>query len=197
MIVGLTGGIGSGKSTVLSMFAEKKNVCTYIADERAKWLMQNSNKIKQKLIDAFGIESYKNNQLNKEFISKIVFEDTSKLKIINSIVHPEVKNDFIEFANKNSNHIIIYESAILFEARSNKNCDFIISVSAPLKDRIERVISRDNASKENVLSRVKNQLLETQRNLQSNYVIFNNSIKETELQVDKIYNILTEKAQFI
>ncbi len=197
MIVGLTGGIGSGKTTVLSLFEKKQNVVTYIADAKAKWLMQNATEVKNKLIQAFGQESYKDNTLNREYLSQIVFYNPEKLKELNSIIHPAVKKDFEEFAALNRDKIIIYEAAILFEHNSENRFNFIISVSSNKNDRVNRVIKRDNIQKGEVISRIKNQLSDTQRNLQSHYIIFNNSIEELESKVDEIYNILTKKADFV
>lgn len=197
MIVGLTGGIGSGKTTVLSYFKEKEFVATYIADERAKWLMNNSIELKYKLIAIFGEDAYLDGKLNRKYISSIVFKDPTKLQQINGVVHPAVKEDFLLFVTKHKDKIVIYESAILFESNSYQNCDFIISVSSPLKDRIQRVMKRDQIEEKEVLSRIKNQYSDAKRNLQSHYVIHNISFNKTSNQVDKIYNILTKKRTFV
>lgn len=193
MVVGLTGGIGSGKTTIVKLFQEFENVATYIADDRAKYLMNHSKEIKQSLIQVFGEKSFTNGILNRNYLSDIVFKDKSKLDVINSIVHPAVKNDFQQYVQKNKNKIVIYEAAILFESGSYQNCDFVISISVPLEERINRVLKRDNTSKEAVLQRVKHQWTETKRNLLSNYIIWNNSLEKTKHQVKNIYNILTFK----
>ena len=194
-IVGLTGGIGSGKTTVANLFAEFNNVAVYIADVEAKKLMNSSSVIKEKVELEFGKESYKNNELDRTYISDIVFKDKSKLQTLNKIVHPEVRKHFQDFIKKQTNKaFIIYEAAILFESKSNLLCDFIITVYVDLETKIERVISRDNTTKKEVLNRMKNQLNDTPKLLQSNYVIFNKNIQETKLQVEKIHKILTEKA---
>ncbi len=193
MVVGLTGGIGSGKTTVVKLFQEFENVITYIADDRAKYLMNHSEEIKQSLIQVFGEKSFTNGILNRNYLSDIVFKDKSKLDVINSIVHPAVKNDFQQYVQKNKDKIVIYEAAILFESGSYQNCDFVISISVRLEERINRVLKRDNTSKEAVLQRVKHQWTETKRNLLSNYIIWNNSLESTKHQVKNIYNILTFK----
>lgn len=194
-IVGLTGGIGSGKTTVAKLFAEFNNVAVYIADVEAKKLLNSSAVIKEKVELEFGKESYKNNELDRTYISDIVFKDKSKLQTLNKIVHPEVRKHFQDFIKKQTNKaFIIYEAAILFESKSNLLCDFIITVYVDLETKIERVISRDNTTKKEVLNRMKNQLNDTPKLLQSNYVIFNKNIQETKLQVEKIHKILTEKA---
>lgn len=194
-IIGLTGGIGSGKTTVAKLFAEFNNVAVYIADVEAKKLLNSSAVIKEKVELEFGKESYKNNELDRTYISDIVFKDKSKLQTLNKIVHPEVRKHFQDFIKKQTNKaFIIYEAAILFESKSNLLCDFIITVYVDLETKIERVISRDNTTKKEVLNRMKNQLNDTPKLLQSNYVIFNENIQETKLQVEKIHKILTEKA---
>lgn len=194
-IIGLTGGIGSGKTTVAKLFAEFNNVAVYIADVEAKKLMNSSAVIKEKVELEFGKESYKNNELDRTYISDIVFKDKSKLQTLNKIVHPEVRKHFQDFIKKQTNKaFIIYEAAILFESKSNLLCDFIITVYVDLETKIERVISRDNTTKKEVLNRMKNQLNDTPKLLQSNYVIFNKNIQETKLQVEKTHKILTEKA---
>jgi dephospho-CoA kinase len=198
MIVGLTGGIGSGKTTVTRFFSEFKNCAVYIADKEAKKLMNSSKTIQAKIIDQFGKESYKNEKLNSAFIANIVFKDSKKLAILNGIVHPEVKKHFQNFVHQNKNkEYILYENAILFESKSNLFCDIIISVFVPLKERISRVILRDTISKEEVANRINNQWLEDKKTLQSNYIIYNNSLENTKKQVNKIHNILTKKSSLI
>ena len=194
MIVGLTGGIGSGKTTVANFFAEFENVVIYNADSEAKKLMNSSLIIKSKIIEEFGEESYQNNQLNRPFIANLVFKDKIKLEALNAVVHPEVKNHFQQFVNQHiKKDYIVYENAILFESKSNLKCDIIISVYAPLEVRIERTVLRDNSSKTAVENRIKSQWLEDKKLLQSNYVISNFNREDTRFQVIRIHNILTKK----
>jgi dephospho-CoA kinase len=194
MVVGLTGGIGSGKTTVVNFFKEFSDVAVYIADIEAIKLMNSSAIIKSKLIHAFGHNSYINNSLNRPFIAEIVFKDKEQLAILNSIVHPQVGIHFQEFVSKNTTKkYILYEAAILFENKSNLFCDFIITVTAPIDTRIQRVILRDNSTKTAVLNRIKNQWIEDKKTLQSHYVINNISLENTKNQVNKIHNILTKK----
>ena len=192
-IVGLTGGIGSGKTTVAKFFAEFKNVAIYIADVEAKKLMNSSEILKTNLIQEFGQESFINNELNREFIAKIVFKDTEKLAILNSIVHPEVRKHFQNFIKKNQDKdYIIYENAILFESKSNLFCDIVITVYADLNTKINRVIARDSSTKTAVLNRMKSQWNDAKKILQSNYIIDNEKLEDTINQVHKIHNILTQ-----
>ncbi|WP_158837243.1 dephospho-CoA kinase [Polaribacter sp. L3A8] len=195
MIVGLTGGIGSGKTTVANIFAKFDNVAIYNADAEAKKLMNTSPILKSKIIDEFGAASYVDNQLNRPYIANLVFKDKSKLEALNAIVHPEVKNHFQEFVNQQHHKdYIVYENAILFESKSNLKCDIIITVYAPLDVRVKRTMLRDNSSKIAVENRIKNQWLEDKKLLQSNYIIDNLDTEKTQIQVIKIHNILTEKS---
>lgn len=192
MIIGLTGGIGSGKTTVAKMFLEHKNVCIYIADEEAKKLMNSSKIIQDKLIKEFGDEAFLNGNLNRKYISNIVFNDKTKLSRLNEIVHPEVKKHFNNFVKENSSKsYIIYENAILFETKSDVICDKIITVYADIETKISRVISRDSSSKVEVEDRIKNQWKDQKKMLLSNYIIYNENLENTRNQVHKIHNILT------
>lgn len=194
MVVGITGGIGSGKSTVAKLFAAYKNTAIYTADEEAKKLMNSSKIIAEKVIVEFGNETYKNGELQRDFLAKIVFQNPEKLAILNSIVHPEVRNHFQNFIHTNQDKLlIIYENAILFESKSNVLCDVIITVFASLSTRIERVMERDHCSKEAVLNRIQNQLSEESKMIQSHYIIINDTLENTKNQVKYIHNILTEK----
>ncbi len=197
MIVGLTGGIGSGKTTVAKFFLEFNNVAVYIADAEAKKLMNSSGIIKKKIIKHFGEASFLNQKLDRRYISEIVFNNKKKLSVLNAIVHPEVKKHFQNFVKKNVDKaFIIYENAILFESESNLFCDFIITVYSDVNTKIERVISRDSSTKEEVKSRMNNQWNDKKKILQSNYIICNENLDETKNQVNKIHNILTEKTSY-
>ena len=193
MIVGLTGGIGSGKSTVAKIFKKNTNVAVYIADDEAKELMNSSKIIKEKLIAHFGEKSYLNGQLNRKYISDIVFDNKEKLKELNSIVHPEVKKHFQDFLKLNKDKLyVLYENAILFETENNKFCDFIISVNVDIETRIQRIIKRDSCSRNDVLNRINNQWKEDKKLLQSHYLIYNNKMENINIQVVRIHNILTK-----
>ncbi|MBE7670619.1 dephospho-CoA kinase [Tenacibaculum piscium] len=192
MIIGVTGGIGSGKSTVIKMFAKFENIAIYIADSQAKKLMNSSEEIKTKLIAEFGENTYKNNELNTAFLANIVFKNKEKLAVLNAIVHPVVHKHFQNFILENAQKsYILYENAILFENNSNNFCDKIITVTAPENIRIERVLKRDNTTITAVKNRIKNQWSETKKILQSNYVIQNIIRENTQHEVTRIHNILT------
>ena len=195
MIVGLTGGIGSGKTTVAEVFKKLDSVAVYIADIEARKIMNSSDLIRTQLLQSFGKETYKNNELNRQYLANTVFESEEKLTILNNIVHPEVKKHFLDFATRNADKAyVLYESAILFESNSSEQCDFIISVFLDKEERIKRVLDRDKTNKKEVLSRINSQWKEDKKLLSSNYIILNYAIQDTEKSVLKIHNILTEKA---
>ena len=194
MVIGITGGIGSGKSFVAECFLNFENTVYYHADLQARELINNSLEIRKQIQQEFGEESYKENQLNRPFIASIVFSNPEKLKKLNQIVHPAVKKHFQDFIGQQSiGTWIVYENAILFEIGSDRVCDVVISVNAPIETRIERVVKRDKVAKEEVEKRIKNQWSETQRTLLSNYIILNINKEETLLKVRDIHNILTKK----
>ncbi|PQJ82197.1 dephospho-CoA kinase [Polaribacter glomeratus] len=198
MIIGLTGGIGSGKTTVANFFSAFNNVAIYIADVEAKNLMNSSEIIKEKLLHEFGENSFVDQKLNRKYISEIVFNNKEKLAVLNAIVHPEVKKHFKEFVENNSDKTyIIYENAILFESKSNLVCDYIISVYADINTRVKRVTLRDTSAKEDVFKRIQNQWNDDKKLLQSNYIIRNENLEESKNQVHSIHNILTEKFKYI
>ena len=194
MVVGLTGGIGSGKSTILKMFSEFKNIAIYMADDEAKKLMHTSPEIKTRLVSEFGKETYINNELNRPYLASIVFKNKEKLALLNSIVHPVVNEHLQNFIKQNSDKAyILYENAILFENRSDAFCDKIITVTAPEEVRINRVVKRDNSTIEEVKNRMKNQWSVIKKTLQSNYIIDNKTLKHSKEQVLKIHNSLTKR----
>jgi len=194
MVIGITGGIGSGKSTIVKMFSQFKNIAIYIADNEAKKLMNASEKIKTQLISKFGEEVYKNNQLNRPYLANIVFNNKQKLTVLNSIVHPVVNDHFQDFISKNSKKdYILYENAILFENGSNTFCDKIITITAPENIRIQRILKRDNTTIEAVKNRIKNQWDQVKKTLQSHYIIENLTLTKSQEETLRIHNILTKK----
>jgi dephospho-CoA kinase len=194
MVVGLTGGIGSGKTTVLEYFKKVGNIAVYNADVEAKKLMSTSLVIKEKIINHFGEDSYINNKLNRSYIANKVFSNKLELAVLNSIVHPEVYKHLKLFIETNqSKDYVIYENAILFENKSDAFCDFIISVYASKRVRIERVVKRDNVSEDEVQRRIDNQWSDQKKLLLSNYVIDNNGNFSIDNQIVRIHNILTKK----
>lgn len=193
MVIGITGGIGSGKSTVVKMFAELGNIAVYYADDEAKKLINTSSEIREKLTKEFTEEAFVNNQLNRPFIANIVFNDKQKLTVLNAIVHPVVKKHLINFIEEHQNKdYILYENAILFENGSDAICDKIITVTAPKNIKIERVVKRDKVTKEAVESRMKNQWSDEKKVFLSNYVIKNTEKTATKEQVLHIHKNITK-----
>ena len=197
MIVGVTGGIGSGKSLVAKTICSFENTTYFHADKEAKLLMNNSEVIKDKMIAVFGQKTYNNGVLNRKYISSLVFKNPNQLKILNTIVHPQVKEHFKKFVESQSkNTLIIYENAIIFETNSSSICDIIISVNSPRNIRIKRVMKRDNSTKIMVENIMDNQWSDVKKNLLSNYIINNIEKEETLLKIKNIYNFLTKKLPF-
>lgn len=191
-IIGLTGGIGSGKTTIANYFQEM-GMPVYIADDEAKKIMQ-SQSIIEEIKATFGEVMFENEVLDRAKLAEIVFNDSDKLSKLNAIIHPAVKKDFELWFQKNKNYdYIIYEAAILFESGRYKDCDIIITVTAPEEIRIERVVKRDKTTREKVLDRMKMQWKDEERILKSNFVITNNNLKTAKEEVVKILKILNIK----
>jgi len=188
-IIGLTGGIGSGKSTIAKMF-EALNVPVYYADIEAKKLMTSSQVIKIKLISLFGKEAFVNNKLNKHFIANIVFNDKNKLKLLNGIVHPEVEKHFKNWVENQKYTYVIQENAIIFENNNQNNFDEIITITAPKSVKINRVMLRDQVSKEMVIERMQNQLSDLYKIERSKYVIVNLGLSKSKKEVLLIHQAL-------
>lgn len=195
MIVGLTGGIGSGKSTILNFFSKLDDVVVYMADKEAKKLMNTSDEIKNKLIEKFGSDVYTHEGLNRGYLANIVFEDKERLLELNKIVHPVVQQHFFKFVMENTREkgYIVYENAILFENSGDAFCDVIITVTAPEDIRIERVMKRDSVTKEAVKNRINNQWSEAKKIIQSHYIINNIFLEEVEENILEIHQKLTER----
>lgn len=188
-IIGLTGGIGSGKTTVAKHFMAA-GIPVYIADDEARKLMQSDDIITE-IKKYFGTSIFDNGILNREKLSQIVFNNPEKLKQLNGIIHPAVKKHFRNWVSNHENAAyVIYEAAILFESGSYKDCDIIITVIAPLESRIQRVIQRDKTTRENVISRVNTQWTDEQRIEKSDFVIENSTAEVAQASVDKILKLL-------
>ena len=189
MIIGITGGIGSGKSFVSNLF-EDLGVPCYNSDLKAKELMVSDLKLKSSIINLLGEQAYEGNSLNRQYISSKVFNDKSLLNSLNNIVHPIVKTDFYNWVNTRSSLFVLKESAILFETGSYLECDKTILVTAPIDVRINRVIKRDNVTKSQVESRIKNQWKDEQKKPLADYIIKNTEYHETKIRVGEIFNTI-------
>ena len=189
--VGITGGIGSGKSTVSRFFSEL-GVPVYDSDQRAKSLMQHDDSIIIKIKKEFGDDSYLNNMLNRSHIAGIVFKNELKLKQLNAIVHPVVRTDFNNWLRQNSNaKFVIKEAAIMIESGAYKDLDKLIVVNANREQKIKWIKKRDHLLLEDIENRIQNQLSDKIRNQYADFIIENNSSKkELKQQVLSIYNKL-------
>ena len=188
-IVGLTGGIGSGKSTVLNQF-KNLGINTYSADKAAKKLINSDKDLIKSIKNLFGDNIYENNILDTVKLSKIVFQDPNKLKSLNSIIHPAVAKDFESFIKTKNGDYIVKEVAIIFETNTEDNYNKIILIRAPLEERIKRVILRDNLSREDVIKRVNNQIDDSTIIDNCDYIIENNNLKDLKEKVLKIHKDL-------
>ena len=189
--VGITGGIGSGKSTVSRFFSEL-GVPVYDSDQRAKSLMQHDDSIIIKIKKEFGDDSYLNNVLNRSHIAEIVFKNGLKLKQLNAIVHPVVRTDFNNWLRQNSNaKFVIKEAAIMIESGAYKDLDKLIVVNASREQKIKWIKKRDHLLLEDIENRIQNQLSDKIRNQYADFIIENNSSKKVlKQQVLSIYNKL-------
>lgn len=187
--LGITGGIGSGKSTVATLF-ELHGIPVYNADKKAQKLNNTSTEIRHKLTQHFGKDLYEDNILIKKKFAEIIFNDPDKLSLANSIIHPEVLKDFNSWCLQNSHHsIVALEAAILFESKFHLYLDEVISVYAPIKLRIARVAKRDKVSEESVKNRIDNQMAEKEKIKLAQYVIVNDS--ESSL-IEQVQNMIDE-----
>jgi dephospho-CoA kinase len=188
-IIGLTGGIGSGKTT-LAAYIESLGIPVFIADDEARKLMQSESVLKE-IETSFGTAIFKNGQLNRQQLAEIVFSNPEKLSQLNQIIHPAVKKSFkIWLDQYQSAQFVVYEAAILFESGNYQNCDYTISITAPIEDRIARVIQRDNSTRDQVLNRINVQWTDEERAMKSDFVITNTDQKNSKSQLDEILKIL-------
>ena len=185
MVVGLTGGIGSGKSTIAKAFAAL-GIAVFNSDEQAKALIATDTQVKERIIAAFGEEAYQNGEYNRAYIAQIVFNNSEKLTILNGIVHPALAEYFKQWAKEQTSPYVLKEAAILFESGSYKDCDYIITVTAPEEVRIARVMARDHCTEAQVRARMAQQWSDAQRIALSDAVIENIDLERAKEQVKRI-----------
>lgn len=188
-VVGLTGGIGSGKTTVARMF-ENLGVPVYIADKEAKQLMNTSSILRQKLTKLLGEEAYTETELNRPFIASKIFNNKQLLQKMNAIVHPEVRKHFQNWVKQQNTIYVIKEAAIIFEEQMQSQYDKIILVTADKQERIKRVLKRDETTEQKIKAIMENQLDDSEKIKLADYVIENNNLKETHVQVETLHKIL-------
>lgn len=192
--VGITGGIGSGKSRVCSML-EGFGVAVYDADSRAKGLMNSNPTLREALVRRFGAEVYTDEGINRAYLAERVFFDGEELMALNAIVHPAVMDDFDRWAAEQEGDYVVLESAILFEAHLEGRVDTTIAVMAPESLRLERAMKRDGATREQIESRMRNQMSDKERVDRSKYAIVNIDIEELAEDVEQLHRRLSYDAK--
>lgn len=189
-IIGLTGGIGSGKTTVISMFADL-GVPVYIADIAAKELMQSSPSIRKKLIELLGVETYMGEQLQTNYLRSKIFKNRNLLQKVNDIVHPEVAIHFRHWISQQNAPYVVKEVAILFESGQQASFDYIITVISDTKLRMQRVIKRDQTTASKIKDIMCHQLDDTYKIQHSHFIIKNDTLDNCRVQVNDIHHKLT------
>lgn len=183
--IGLTGGIGSGKSYVAEFFAECGVPC-YNCDSRAKMLNNTNANIINSITERYGQQAYIDGELDRKFVAQKIFSDKRELQWMNSLVHPVVRADFIQWRSHQTANMVLVESAILIDSGFGEVCDKIVVVDAPIDLRLERVMQRDATTREQVLKRIGNQMNNEKMLIRADYVIVNNGTADIASQVDSI-----------
>ena len=187
--VGLTGGIGSGKSKVAE-FLRDREVAIYDSDSRAKELMMSNEALREALIEAFGSECYTADGINRAWLAQRVFNNEAELARLNAIVHPAVMRDFAEWAEAQEGNYVVLESAILLEAGLESHVDVVVAVMAPKELRLERAMLRDGAKREQIEERMRNQMSDEERTDRAKYAIVNIDLEELEEDVEQLHRRL-------
>lgn len=183
--IGLTGGIGSGKSTVAQLF-ELLGIPVYYADDAAKELMNTDEELKNSIKKNFGSQAYKNNLLDRQYMATVVFNDPEKLKVLNSLVHPATLKDAGQWMQRQTTPYVIKEAALLFESGADKMLDHVIGVAAPEELRIKRVMKRDGVSREEVIKRLSKQMEEEKKLSLCDFILVND---ETQLLIPQVLEL--------
>lgn len=192
--VGITGGIGSGKTTVAKIF-EVLGIPVYDADAASKRLMNTDGGLMKSIRDNFGEQAYNAEGLDRAYIAAIVFNNPEKLALLNSIVHPPTIADADDWLNSQTTPYTIKEAALLFESGSYKHLDKVIGVFSPLELRIERVMSRDNITREQVQARIDKQMPDNEKMRLCDYVITNDDTQLVIPQVLKLHEQFLEMSK--
>jgi len=191
--IGLTGGIGSGKSTVAKIF-EVLGIPVYYADDAAKRIMNQDEDLKTAIINQFGTASYKEGLLDRAFIASQVFDNKEKLASLNALTHPATIRDAERWMNEQKTAYAVKEAALIFESGSEKQLDYVIGVQSPVELRIQRTMARDAVSREEVLRRISNQMEETEKMKRCDFIIHNDEAQPILPQVLALHRNLMEMA---
>ena len=192
--VGITGGIGSGKSVVCEMLRQR-DIAIYDCDKRAKELMASDRVIVERLVERFGAEVLENGELNRAYLAERVFSDAEALAALNGIVHPRVAEDFERWASEAEGEYVVLESAILFESGFDSKVDVVVAIMAPEELRLERAMQRDGVSRELIEERMRNQLSDDERCHRAKYAIVNIELDELEEDVEQLHRRLSYDAK--
>ena len=192
--IGLTGGIGSGKTTVAKIF-ELLNVPVYYADDAAKRIMNEDEELKTAIQKQFGKDSYKHGVLDRTYLASRVFSDPFQLEILNSLVHPATIRDAARWMNQKQTAYTIKEAALIFESGSAEELDYVIGVSAPTELRIKRTMERNNTSYDDVVKRMNNQLDEKIKMKLCDFVLYNDEQQLLIPQVIELHEKLLRLAK--
>ena len=190
LLIGLTGGIGSGKTTVARIF-EVLGIPVYYADVAAKRIMNEDENIKVSVINTFGKDAYKDGELNRQYLANTVFSNSDKLNLLNSIVHPATIKDAEEWIKKQTSPYVIKEAALLFESGSHQKFDYVIGIKSPFDLRITRAMKRDSISRDEVMARMNKQLSEETKLSLSDFVIINDEAQLVLPQVLQLHEKFT------
>ena len=192
--IGITGGIGSGKSTVCALFREQ-GVAVYDSDAEAKRLMAESADLRRRLIEAFGEECYNAEGLDRKYLASKVFGCEEALQRLNSIVHPAVREDFRAWAERQRGSYVVLESAILFEAGFENEVDATLAVMAPLEERVRRTMERDGVEREQVMERIKHQMSDDDLHARANRTLVNLRREYLESDVEQLHKMYCYEAR--
>lgn len=192
--VGITGGIGSGKSVVSGMLRDR-GVAVYTSDSRAKDIMATDEGVRKQLVERFGAEVFGSGELNRAYLAERVFTSRDELAALNAIVHPAVLADFECWAEAQEGDYVVLESAILFESGFDRCVDVAVAVMAPEELRIERVMGRDGVTREQVEERMRNQFTDDERCSRSKYAVVNIELDELEEDVEQLHRRLSYDAR--
>lgn len=185
-VVGLTGGIGSGKTTVAKMFKEL-GVPVFIADKEAKNIMNTSKEVRKEIIKLLGNQAYNKELPDRKFIASKVFRNEELLQKLNKIIHPRVHERFFLWRDEQDSDYVLYEAAILFESGGERYCDYTVLVTAPKSERINRVVKRDNTDAQSVEERMKRQWSERKKMKRATFIIENRNLTDTAHRVRKLH----------
>lgn len=190
--IGITGGIGSGKSVVSSLLVQA-GIPVYVADDKSRMLSDTSPVIRKKLKALFDEDIYVDDKLDRKRLASLIFSDEELLKKVNQIIHPVVRNDFVEWTTKQKHKRCAMESAILYESGLDKDVDVVLTVYAPVELRLNRAMLRDGATEADIMKRMNRQMPDEFKRKQADFVIINDGVQAVIPQIEKFLKILPKK----